>query len=128
MNYVILLILLALLQYIFFTMRTGFLREKYKVDAPKCEGDETWERIYRVQQNTLEQMVIYIPGMLAFATLVSVNWALLPGVVYLVGRQLYSLQYIADPKSRVAGMVMTIFSNIALVVGALIGLGLSMAS
>jgi glutathione S-transferase len=128
MNYVILLILLALLQYIFFTMRTGFLRVKYKVDAPKCEGDETWVRMFRVQQNTLEQIVIFIPGMLAFAHLVSVTWALLPGVLYLLGRQLYSHQYIADPKSRVSGMVLTIFSNIALVLGALIGLGLSMAS
>lgn len=128
MNYVFLLILLALLQYIFFTARTGFLRAKYKVDAPNCDGDETWVRVFRVQQNTLEQIVIFIPGILAFSQLVSVNWALLPGVLYLLGRQLYSHQYIADPKSRVSGMVLTFFSNIAMVLGALIGLGLSMAN
>ena len=57
-----------------------------------------------------------------------ITWALLPGVLYLIGRQLYSHQYIADPQSRVSGMVMTFFSNIAMVLGALIGLGLSMAS
>lgn len=127
MQYVIGIILIALLQYIFFTARTGFLRAKYKIDAPKCEGEESWERVFRVQQNTMEQMIIFIPGMLAFAHLVSVTWALLPGLVFLVGRQLYSYQYITDPKSRGPGMVLTFFSNIALVLGALIGLGLSLA-
>lgn len=127
MNYVILVILIALLQYIFFTARTGFLRGKYKVEAPKCEGEEIWERMFRVQQNTLEQLVIFIPGMLAFAHMISVTWALLPGLLYLIGRQLYSHQYIADPKSRAPGMILTFFSNIALVLGALIGLGLSMS-
>ena len=126
MNYVILLILLALAQFIWFTGRTGFLRVKYKVDAPKCSGEEIWERLFRVQQNTMEQLVIYIPGMLAFAHLVSATWALLPGIVFLLGRQLYSHQYVTDPKSRGPGMVMTFFSNIALVLGSLIGLAVSM--
>ena len=78
MNYVILLILLALTQYIWFTGRAGFLRTRYQVDAPKCTGEEAWERMFRVQQNTMEQLIMFIPGMLAFAHLVSATWALLP--------------------------------------------------
>ena len=124
--YVILLILLALAQFIWFTGKTGFMRGKYKVDAPKCSGDETWERLFRVQQNTMEQIIIYIPGMLAFAHFVSPTWVLLPGVLYLIGRQLYSHLYVKDPASRGPGMILTFFSNIALVLGSLIGLGLSM--
>jgi uncharacterized membrane protein YecN with MAPEG domain len=127
MEYVIGIILIALLQYLYFTGRTGFGRVKYKVMAPSCKGDETWERMFRVQQNTMEQLVVFVPGMLAFAHLVSVTWALLPGVLFVLGRAIFARAYIAEPESRALGMILTMFSNVALVVGALIGLGLSLA-
>ena len=126
MDYVYLLILLSLVQFIIFTVRTGLARGKYAVHAPKTQGDETWERIYRVQQNTMEQLVLFIPGVLAFAHYVSVRWALLPGILYLIGRQLYSWQYIANPGKRAPGMALSLFSNVALVAGALIGVALQL--
>ena len=127
MDYVIGIILIALLQYLYFTGKTGFTRVKYKVSAPKCEGDETWERIFRVQQNTMEQLIVFVPGMLAFAHWVSESWALLPGVLFILGRALYSRAYVTNPESRALGMILSMFSNIALVLGALIALGLSLA-
>jgi len=128
MNTVYLVILLALLQYIYFTFRTALSRDKYGVHAPSTTGDQTWERIYRVQQNTLEQLVIFIPGMIAFAHFVSPKWALLPGVLFLIGRQVYAYHYVSDPKKRAPGMGMTLISNIALIIGAIIGLLLSIGS
>ena len=128
MNYVYIVILLALVQFIFFTFRTGLTRDKYGVDAPKTAGNETWERIFRVQQNTMEQLVMFIPGMLMFAHFVSPQWALLPGVLYLIGRQLYSYLYISNPKKRGPGVALTFLPNIALIIGALIGLLLRMGS
>ena len=128
MNTVYLVILLALLQYSFFTVRTGLARGKYAVNAPNTTGNETWERIFRVQQNTMEQLVLFIPGMLAFAHFVGPDWALLPGVMYLVGRQVYSYQYISNPKTRATGMGLTLLGNVALIVGALCGLALRMFS
>ena len=52
----------------------------------------------------------------------SSRWALLPGVVFLIGRQLYSFEYVKDPDSRTPGMALSLLSNAVLVVGALIGL------
>ena len=52
MEYATLIVLLALLQYVWFTARVGLKRGKYHVNAPACEGDENWERLFRVQQNT----------------------------------------------------------------------------
>lgn len=121
MNYAIPLILIALLQYLFFVFKTGFARNKYGVNAPKTAGNEVWERIYRVQQNTMEQLVLFIPGMLIFAEYVSQTWVAIPGVLYLVGRQLYLHLYVKDPKSRGPGAILTIFTNVALVLGGLIG-------
>ena len=122
MNTVYLIILLALVQFIYFTGRTGIAREKLGVEAPRTTGNETWERIFRVQQNTMEQLVIFIPGMLAFAYFVSPRWALLPGVLYLVGRQLYSYLYVSNPKKRGPGIALSFLSNIALIFGAIIGI------
>lgn len=122
LEYASLIVLLALLQYIWLTVRVGATRGKYKVEAPACEGDETWERLFRVQQNTMEQLIILIPAAYAFAYYVSALWVLLPGVVYIIGRFLYSAEYLKDPKSRAPGMGLTLAANATLVIGALVGL------
>jgi len=122
MNYVYFLILIALLQYMYFTAMVGKARGKYEVHAPKTTGHEIFERTFRVQQNTLEQLVVFIPGMLLFAHFVSPIWVLIPGSLFVIGRQLYSYQYVSDPGSRAPGVALSLFSNAALVVGALIGL------
>ncbi len=117
-----LIITLALAQFLFFTIRVGASRQKYGIDAPKISGNETWERLYRVQQNTMEQLVLFIPGMVIFSMYLSAKWALLPGLVFLVGRQLYSMEYVKDPGTRTPGMAMSLLANGALLLGALVGI------
>ena len=119
MEYPIIIILLALLQYLFFAIRTGFSRGKYKVPAPKTVGHETWERMYRVHQNTLEQLIVFIPALLAFSYYVSPKWALIPGLGFLIARQVYSHMYIKDPPKR--AFPPSFFINVILCVGSLIG-------
>ena len=122
MEYATLIVLLALVQYVWFTMRTGMAREKYNIKAPACSGDEAWERLFRVQQNTLEQLIVFIPACYAFAWFLSPLWALILGVVFIVGRFLYSAEYVKEPKTRAFGMILTFLPNAALIVGALFGL------
>ncbi len=43
MEYATLIVLLALVQYIWFSMRVGMAREKYSINAPACAGDESFE-------------------------------------------------------------------------------------
>ena len=84
MEYTAIIILVALMQFTFFTIRTGLARITYGVKAPSTAGHETWERLYRIQQNTMEQLIVFIPGMVIFAMYVSETWALLPGIVFIV--------------------------------------------
>ena len=121
MIYAIIIILIALLQYMFFAGRVGANRGKFEITAPHVAGNETWERMFRVQMNTLEQIIIFIPGMLAFSYYVNSNWVILPGVVYIIGRQIYSAMYISNPEKRGFGMILTFIANFSLVIGALIG-------
>ena len=117
-----LIVMLALLEYTWFTMRVGFNRGKFGIDAPATSGNETWERMFRIQQNTLEQLVVFIPGTYAFAAYVSTKWLWLPGALFIVGRFLYSGEYLSKPASRAPGMAMTLLANVILVLGTLIAL------
>ena len=121
MEHATLIVLVALLQYVWFTMRVGMARGKYKVDAPACTGDEGFERVFRVQQNTLEQLILFVPAIYAFAWYLSELWALILGIVFVIGRFLYSAEYVKEPKTRVLGMSLTLLPNAVLILGALFG-------
>lgn len=126
MHFATLLILLALLQYLAFITRTGLARGKLGIQAPAMTGHEVWERILRVQQNTAEQLHVFVPAVVAFAHFLDPVWVLLPGVLYLIGRQHYSMTYIEDPTKRAPGMVMTFAANVILVLGGLAGVLIEM--
>lgn len=120
MEYSAIVILLAMMQYMIFVGRVGLARGKYQVKAPSVSGNEAWERLYRVQMNTLEQLIIFVPSALLFGVFVGGKWVLIPGLVFLVGRQLYAHEYVNAPDSRAPGMVLTFFANVICVVGALV--------
>ena len=124
MEYTILIILLALVQYVIFTVRVGANRVKYKVNAPATSGDEAWERLFRVQQNTMEQLVIFIPAAAIFGLYIKGAWILIPGLAFILGRFLYSLEYVRNPATRVPGMALTLIANAVLLGGGLIGVAL----
>lgn len=121
MDWVTLVAMLALLQYMFFGIMVGQARGKYGVKAPATTGNEIFERYFRVHQNTLEQLVVFLPALVAFANLISPMWAAIVGAVYLVGRFVYYAGYIADPEKRGFGVLITMLANFVLVIGAIVG-------
>ena len=128
MEYAVIIIFLALLQYMFFSFRVGMNRDKHDIKAPKTVVNDQWECMYRVHQNTLEQLIIFIPAMLGFQHYMSQTWVILPGVLFLLGRQYYSHQYTKNPEARVPGMVIGFLSNVSLILGSLIGIAMVLAA
>ena len=63
MQYVSLVTILLLIQYLIFTMMVGAARSKSGIKAPAVTGDEHFECAYRVQMNTLEQLVMTLPAL-----------------------------------------------------------------
>ena len=121
MPYTTIVVLVALLEYIVFMLAVGRARGTYGIKAPAVTGHEVFERYYRVQQNTIEQLVVFLPAVFAFAHLVGDRWAAGIGVVFVVGRLVYFRAYVADPRRRGPGALLTLLANVVLVAGALIG-------
>jgi glutathione S-transferase len=118
---------LALLQFVWFAMLVGQARGKYSIKAPAVTGNEIFERHFRVQQNTLELLIIFVPGLYLFSHYFNPLWAAGLGVVYLIGRQLYASSYVKDPSSRSAGYGLSALPTLILVLGGLVGAGLRLA-
>lgn len=121
MTYVDIVTALALLQFIVFGFKVGAARGKYGVNAPAVTGNPIFERHFRVQQNTLEQLIAFLPGLYLFAHYVSPLWAAVLGLLYLVGREIYSATYVKDPAKRSAGFGLSAMPILVLVGGGLAG-------
>ena len=126
MEYVTLVSGLALLQYIAFGILVGNARGRYGVKAPAITGNDIFERYFRVQQNTLELLVVMLPAMWLFARYVSAGWAAALGLVYCVGRLVYLRSYVADPAGRSAGFGLSVLPIMAMLIGAIVGAGLAL--
>ncbi|HEX9772475.1 MAG TPA: MAPEG family protein [Steroidobacteraceae bacterium] len=114
-------IIIAVLEYVAFGWLVGRARHRYGVKAPATTGHEVFERYFRVQQNTLETLIVFIPAISLFAIYVNPNWAAWIGLVYVVGRILYLRAYVADPAKRSAGFTLSALPILVLLVGALLG-------
>lgn len=126
MNYVDLVAVLALVQLFAFGMLVGQARGKYGVKAPAITGAEPFERMYRVQMNTVELIVLFLPA-LYICSRYWPAWAVAGlGAVYLFGRVLYWRAYTESPAKRGLGFVLSSAPILILMLGALAGaLGLT---
>lgn len=121
MDLVVLVAAVALLEYVYFGFQVGRARDRYGVAAPAVSGDAIFERYHRVHQNTLENLVIFLPGLWLFATYVSETIAALLGVVFIVGRAVYARLYVQDPPRRSVGVMMSFPIGLILLIGGTIG-------
>lgn len=120
--------MLALLQYIVFTALVGRARFQYGVRAPAVTGNEQFERRYRVQMNTLELLVAFLPALYVAARYWPQSLVAGAGLVFVIGRFIYWRAYVADPDRRSLGFGLSMLPVFALVVSALAGALLSATS
>ena len=114
-------IALALIEYFVFGLLVGRARGRFNVPAPAIAGHPTFERTLRAQQNTLEQLIIFVPSIWMFSSLVSAPIAAALGVVFVIGRALYFRGYVAEASKRGTGFLVGGVAQLVLLLGALIG-------
>jgi len=113
--------LVALLQFFVFAALVGRARGTYGVKAPAVTGHEMFERAYRVQMNTLELLVLFVPALYIAARYWPAAYVGACGAVYLVGRLVYQRAYMSAPEKRGPGFMLSIAPCVVLIVAGLVG-------
>jgi hypothetical protein len=125
MAWIHLVTILALFQFLLFGALVARARVKYKVKAPATSGNEMFERYYRVQMNTLELLVVFLPALWIASAYWDPRWMAAVGVVYLLGRMLYLRAYTTEPRSRGLAYMLSLLPVMALMTAGLAGVVLS---
>ena len=112
---------LALLLYQATALLVGRARFQHKVMPPAVSGPPEFERVLRVQQNTLEQLVFFLPALWLAALFGSLQLASLLGFIWVGGRVAYAVGYIQAPEKRGPGFGISFLSSIILLVMGLAG-------
>lgn len=121
MNTIHLVAMLTVLQYLFFSTLVGQARGRYGVHAPAVTGNEQFERVYRVQMNTLELLVAFMPALYAAGWYWPSRIVAIGGGVFIIGRFIYWRAYVSDPKRRALGFVLSFAPIIVLAVAGIAG-------
>lgn len=119
-TYTTLATILSVLVTFWFMARCGAARGKTDVQAPAVTGHEAFERAFRVHQNTVEQLVMFLPSLWLFWSWAGDTWAGGLGIIWVVGRVWYGMCYMKDPKSRTLGMVLTVFPMLGMLLSSLV--------
>jgi glutathione S-transferase len=99
----------------------GRARARYGVRVPATSGNEQFECVYRAHMNTLENAVVFLPGLWLAAWYWQPGWASACGAVWLIGRIWYAVGYKRDPKARSHGFTLSSVASVVLMVGSAIG-------
>jgi glutathione S-transferase len=126
MELIALVTLLVALEYFFLAIMVGKCRGERGISAPSIIGDEKFERVFRVQQNTLEQLIIFFPALWIFAYYVSTTIGAGLGLVFLFGRILYARGYVKHPDKRGPGFTIGSLALLGLLLGGLVGASLKL--
>ncbi len=117
MPYVHLVIGLALVEFFLFGLAVARARQRYQVRAPATTGHEVFERTFRAQMNTLEQLVIFLPSIVLFAYYINAAWAAALGALFVIGRALFFRGYVKAADARHVGFSLGAVATLVLLRG-----------
>lgn len=121
MEAIAIITILALMQAYVFAIQVGQARVKHGVKAPSTSGHDDFDRMYRVHQNTMEQLILFVPALWVFGLYVHALAGAGIGLVFIIGRFIYRGAYLKDPASRSLGFGLGAVALGILMLGGLIG-------
>ncbi|MEM8778231.1 MAG: MAPEG family protein [Cyanobacteria bacterium P01_G01_bin.49] len=117
---------IALTVYFIISLNVGSARFKYKVPPPATTGDPNFERALRVQQNTLEQMIFFLPLLWLFCFYLNPIWGAGIGGFWIIDRILYAWGYYQAAEKRTIGFAISSLSSLVLLIGSFVGMILTL--
>jgi len=113
-----LITVLSLMVYLWQGQRVGSARGRLGVAAPATTGHPEFERHFRVQANTLEGLIVFLPSLWLFAIYTGWEWvAAALGLIWIVGRILYTTGYAKEAGARSLGFGIQILATLVLLLG-----------
>ena len=112
--------LAALTVFVWASIPVGQARGKYNVQAPATTGDPAFERAFRAHQNTMEQLVLFLPLVWIVASVFGDMWGGIYAAAWVVGRIAYVIGYLADAEKRGAGFLISSLASLAALVGSIV--------
>jgi len=127
-SFVVLVTLLALVLFFWMAANVARARVRFGVPAPAVTGHPEFERHFRVQANTMEGLMIFLPSLWLFALTIDGlrnsdlgdKIAAALGLVWIIGRVIYMRSYVRDPAARGAGFGIQALASVILLIGALV--------
>jgi glutathione S-transferase len=110
---------LAIAFYFFTSIQVSRARAAFGIKVPAISGHLDFERVFRVQMNTLEWMPIFLPSLWLFALYINDALAAALGLVWIAGRVLYMTGYSQAAAKRGPGFGIQATAAILLWLGAL---------
>ena len=110
---------LAILLYFLTGIQVSRARVAFGIKVPAISGNPDFERVFRVQMNTLEWMPIFLPSLWLFALYINDALAAALGLVWIAGRVLYMTGYSQAAAKRGLGFGIQATAAILLWLGAL---------
>ena len=113
-----LVVFLNILLLFWVMIEVGRARAKTGVEAPATTGHPDFERAYRVQMNTIEQTLMFLPTLWLCSTYYRADVACVLGMIWMVGRVWYARSYLKSAANRGAGFIVSIAAWACLLIAA----------
>ncbi len=114
--------LAAVITYQGLAIAVGRARQRHGVRPPATSGPEGFERALRAQQNTLEQLAVFLPALWLACLYGNPQVAGVAGMVWVGARIAYAVGYARAPEQRAAGFGISFLASTLLLVLAAAGL------
>ncbi|KPF73510.1 hypothetical protein IP88_09290 [alpha proteobacterium AAP81b] len=114
-------VVVALFVYFGVSAVAGKARATYNCPAPASSGHPEFDKRYRVQMNTLEQLALFLPGVALAAPVLGDQITGGLALIWSIGRIVYAQAYYGDPAKRSAGFMITLLPTMVLLVAGLWG-------
>ncbi|MAM94386.1 MAPEG family protein [Parvibaculum sp.] len=116
--------LIALAVYFWMAFKVGKARGSFGIPAPRMDGPDDFLRVLRVQGNTTEALILFLPALWLFALTIGDIWAAAVGLIFPIGRVVYARGYYAEALKRSTGFTIGLLSIVVLWLGAAIALAM----
>lgn len=116
--------IITLIVYFWMAFKVGKARGAFGIPAPRMDGPDDFLRVLRVQGNTAENLLLFLPSIWLFALTVGDIWAAAIGIFYPIGRVLYARGYYAEALKRSTGFTVGLAATMVLLLGSLVALAM----